>query len=93
MDKDFFHWKTRFFIASDHEAPLLLRIASFHHYHLDSVEVCFSKDRPLNRAALRFAVIETRHPGTHSTSNFVIDRAPSIGELIGQNLFTALPSK
>ena len=39
MDKDFFHWKTRFFVASDYEAPSLLRMTSFHHYHLDSVLV------------------------------------------------------
>jgi len=35
-----FHWKTRFFVSSDYEAPSLLRMTSFHHDHVDSVLVC-----------------------------------------------------
>ena len=37
--QELLYWKTRFFVASSYEAPLLLRMTSFHHDHLDSVIV------------------------------------------------------
>jgi len=37
MEKDFSHWKTSFFVASDYEAPSLLSMPSFHIYYLVSV--------------------------------------------------------
>lgn len=37
MDMIFSYWKTKFFVASSHEAPSFLRMTLLLHYHLDVV--------------------------------------------------------